>query len=289
MEYVLLVISPLLVCIKTLIQGRYTKTNNPSIKSTFFFNAIFSLIALILLGAIYLRTIPNITTIIFGLIMGLITTLFQAIYLNALKKGPISISGIIISLSILLPTVYGLIFLNESINAFKIIGIVLIVISLILLNISKENDKKINYIYLILIFIAFLLSGTINIFQSVFNALNVANERNELIFFMYCSSFIFSLIFTFLYNPKQKLDYKFNKETIISPILIGIILAVQNILLMYLLTKFDASIYFPVTSALNVIFITLSGYLLFKDKIKTTQIIGIIISIVAVVIINIVF
>lgn len=285
MEYVLLVLSPLLVSIKTLAQGRFTKHNYPTVKQSFFFVSIFSLIAALILGAIYVRGLPNLNTLIFGLIMGIATSLFQVIYLAAFKRGPISISGTIISLSILLPTIYGLAFLNESITTSKIIGIILTISSLIVLNINKKTGK-INILYLILIFIAFILSGSINILQSAFNYLDISNERNYLLFISYLTSFVFSLILAFVYKPKEKLNYKFDLINLFYPILIGILLAVQNILLMYLLTIFDASIYFPVSSALNIVFITLFGLFIFKDKIKTTQIIGIVLSIVSIVIIN---
>ena len=288
MEYVLLVLSPLLVSIKTLAQGRFTKRNYPTVKQSFFFVSIFSLIAALILGAIYIRGLPSLNTLIFGLIMGIATSLFQVIYLAAFKRGPISISGTIISLSILLPTIYGLAFLNESITASKIIGIILTISSLIVLNINKKTEK-INILYLILIFIAFILNGSINILQSAFNYLDISNERNYLLFISYLTSFVFSLILAFVYKPKEKLNYKFDLINLFYPILIGTLLAVQNILLMYLLTIFGASIYFPVSSALNIVFITLFGLFIFKDKIKTTQIIGIVLSIVSIVIINLIF
>lgn len=289
MEYVLLIISPLLISLKTLMQGNFTKKNNINVKQSFLFNALFSLVGAIILAILYLRNLPSLETIIFGLVLGLLTSLFQTIYLLAFKKGPISISGIIISLSILLPTLYGFIFLSEAVTISKISGIVLIIISLILLNISKENEKKINKIYLVLISAAFILSGSINILQSTFNTLKVSNERNVLLFIMYLSSFVFSLIFAFIIKPKEKLVYKINTVNVLSPIITGAILAIQNVLLMFLLTYFGATIYFPVSSALNIVFLTISTIILFKEKIKTTQIIGIVLAIISVIIINVTF
>jgi multidrug transporter EmrE-like cation transporter len=100
---------------------------------------------------------------------------------------------------------------------------------------------------------------------------------------------MFSILFGLIIKPKQKINIHIKSISMLSPIFMGIFNGLQNALLMYLLPIFTASIYFPVSSSLNVCFITIIGVFIFKDKIKITQVIGILLAIAACIIINLVF
>ena len=58
----------------------------------------------------------------------------------AIAVGPLSLSSLMISYSLMIPTFYGIFFLKEPIGIFFLIGLGLLVISLFLVN--KKNDKS---------------------------------------------------------------------------------------------------------------------------------------------------
>lgn len=286
--YLLLIAVPLLGSSKALTQGLFARRKNPSLKENFIFTAIMSLIIVILIGTIFVRSMPSMWTIILGVIIGVLTFIFQSSYLQAFKKGPVSITGIVINLSIILPTIYGMAFLNEKISAFKIIGIVLVISSLILLNLKGKDDKSITVTWIIFLVIAFISAGSCNILQTIFKTLECGKERNELLFVTYLTCFILSTSAALIYKPKEKIDYKMNWFNICMPLIVGAILFGHNVLMMLSLSLMDASFYYPITSAINLLMLFAAGLILFKDKIKTTQIIGVVISIAAIVLLNII-
>lgn len=77
----------------------------------------------------------------------------------ALKHGPLSVTTLVISYSLIIPTFYGIIFLNEGFNVIKLIGLLFLVASLALAVELKKDDKKINLLWLIAITVAFIGNG----------------------------------------------------------------------------------------------------------------------------------
>ena len=60
----------------------------------------------------------------------------------AIKTGPLSISSLIVSYSLVLPTVYGLAILDEPIKVWLIMGIGLLLASLFFINREKKGEEK---------------------------------------------------------------------------------------------------------------------------------------------------
>lgn len=86
----------------------------------------------------------------------------------AIKTGPLSLSSLITSYSLIVPTLYGLIMLNESVELWLIIGIVLLFASLFFINIEKKNEeKKISLKWGIFVLMSFVGNGLCSTLQKV--------------------------------------------------------------------------------------------------------------------------
>lgn len=286
-SYLVLIIVPLLGSAKSILQSIFGKKKHPTLKENFIFTAIMSLVVIIFISIFFIRSLPSLETIIFGVIIGVLTWVFQVSFLQSLETGPVSITSIIVSLCLLIPTIFGMVFMQEAVTYTKIIGLCLIVISLILLNLEIKKDKF-SYIWIIFVALAFVSYGVCNILQTYFKKLPCGDERNELLLVTYIVCFILSLASAFLYKPKEKIDYKINFTNLFFPIVSGLVLAGHNILMMFSLSILDASLYFPITSALKVIMTFIAGLIIFKEKPRLLQYVGVGLGVVAIILVNII-
>jgi len=60
----------------------------------------------------------------------------------AILNGPLSLTSLVIQYSLIIPTVYGLIFLDEPLELMLIVGILLLVVSLFFINKEDARQEK---------------------------------------------------------------------------------------------------------------------------------------------------
>ena len=58
-----------------------------------------------------------------------------------IQKGSLSLTSLVVSYSLIVPTFYGLIFLKESAGFFMYIGLAFLLVSLFLINVKKGDNK----------------------------------------------------------------------------------------------------------------------------------------------------
>ena len=98
----------------------------------------------------------------YSLIFGVFYAVAIAGSVFAVAVGPLSLTALVISLSLMIPTVYGIIFLNEPIGITAVLGLVLLVISLVMVNFQK-GEKNINVKWVIFAGLAFVGNGVCKI------------------------------------------------------------------------------------------------------------------------------
>ncbi len=96
------------------------------------YNAVTSFAAALTLLAVGDFSRLSAFTVLLGIAFGLITALQQIFSLRAIEIGSLSYTTVITSLSMLIPTLSGMIFWNETINVIQVLGILLMVGCLIL-------------------------------------------------------------------------------------------------------------------------------------------------------------
>ena len=286
LPYLLLIIVPIVCDSKTFFQSALNKRTNLDDKGTLLFVAIISFISAIVISACFWRTLPDYRTVIFGVIFGILSGIYQFSYMKSLMDGPMSITVIICNMCIILPVSYGFIFLNETITAAKIIGIGLIFLTLIFLNLRKKEEKKPNKLWIIFVILAFLSAGFSKVIQSYFNTLSCASQSNEFLAISFITTGIITLLGAFIYKPKEKIKYEFNKQTTPLTLAVGVTLAFYNVLVMISLNRVDGSIFFPVTAGLGIILFVLYGLIINKEKLNVYQIVGIASGVVGIVLVN---
>lgn len=285
---------PALLLVITLLSGLggaiikkiYSKYSTNTTRGALFFNAIVSGVCMIAIFIINgFNTKISTFTIIFGIIFGLVTLLQQITNILALKVGPLSYTQVILSLATIIPTFYGVIVNGDELNAFKIVGIILMVACFILSVNFSSTEKKGNILWLILSLIACICTGIIGILQMEHQNSTHKQELNMFLVIAFLVSTIFSVAIFFIIPNKQKeplfIEKVKQKNNLLLYIILilfvfsGIFAGFNNVINLHLSGVMSSVILFPILNGGGLILIVLSSFIFFKEKLNLKQWIGI--------------
>ena len=263
-------------------QSAFTKASSEKTNSPMRFNTFKVGIAFLLFLPISFYNMNmhfHIPTLLFGACYGLslfCSTLFG--YL-ALKNGPMALTSLIVSYSVIIPCFYGIVFLNESVDFFQIIGFLLLLVSMYLL--KWQADKiKLNKSWFLYIIITFFCNGICSVIQKLHQTIYPSSYCNE---FMIYSMFItFALFMVLSVLKKENKNTNSAKYAIASGMLMGI----GNYITLILSSNVNASILFPITSIFSMLFNVIISKLYFKDTFNILQLAGIGLGVISVLLIK---
>jgi drug/metabolite transporter (DMT)-like permease len=208
----------------------------------------------------------------------------------AIRKGSLSLTSLVTSYSLVIPTMYGLLFLGDDAGVFFYIGLALLLISLLVIGLKRDEGEgkvKITAIWIFYVSLAFVGNGLCSSFQTAQQKAFLGAYKTELmilsLLIVAVTLFVFSLIFerdVFLPTVKTCLPYA---------VAFGIINGAVNLFVMMLTGggKLDVSIIFPTISAGGIIATGAVAIFFYKEKLSKMQSAGLVLGILAVVFMNI--
>lgn len=281
MIYLLLIPGILFISAQHIISKQYTvKTKNGNMLMFSFVRTLFALLFFVVCSGGKLnfntRLLPY--SAAFALTYGAATV--GSIY--SIKSGPLSISSLIMSYSLIIPTFYGIIFMNEPVRINTYIGIALLMISLFLINIKKE-DTKFSAVWIIWLIIGFLGNGLCSAVQKIQQITFDGAYKNE---FMIESLILVCgvlFIMTLRQNGGKKNAFK---ECFGYASLNGIANGIVNLLIMVLVTLMPGAVLYPSVSAGGIIVTFIVSLAVYKERFTKMQFTGYIIGIISVILLN---
>ena len=159
-----------------------------------------------------------------GLLFGIVTALSNLYKMLALREGPMHITLLITTSSMIIPALSG-IFFGETLSPAKLF-IILILIGFIYLSLEKKGNQKTNSKWFILCILAFVFQGSIGILQKIHQTSAHKAELNGFLFI----SFICSLIYSRIRAKKSFKELGFNKKHLILAVIGGLCTYTMNIL-----------------------------------------------------------
>lgn len=288
MEYIILLLTVVLIAAVQIIRKNYD-LNHPSggifafCALTCFFGAVFFFCSNGFKFEFCKELIPY--SIAFSLSYG--SSIIFSYF--AIQCGQLSITSLITSYSLVIPTLYAVICLEESIGPLFIIGFCLLLLSLYLIGYRKKcNDTKtgISLKWVIYVTIAFIGNGLCSTIQTAQQRHFLGLYKNELMITSLTIVFIFLAIFA-LYKEKNKIIITLKKGTLYA-FAFGILNGFVNLFVMILSggEKINASIVFPTISAGGIITTVLASVFLYKEKHTKSQFAAMCLGTFAVVLMN---
>jgi drug/metabolite transporter (DMT)-like permease len=205
-------------------------------------------------------------------------------FILAISCGPLSISSLMTSYSLIIPTLYGLVFLRDPISIGLIPGIILLLISLFLINVKNEK-VNISLKWVIYITLAFIGNGMCTVVQKMEQIRFEGKYKNE---FMIVALITVAIFMTIMALIKERKSFKTNAKLAVLPAAAsGLLNGTVNLFVMILSGSMPASLMFPLISAGGIILTFFVSTFLYKERLSPMQIIGVCVGVVSVVLLNI--
>lgn len=281
MQYLLLAVVISMISVQNVLQKHYPKVSEKP--NVFLFSSISTLTALVFFViSSGFRLSFNIEFVPYSIGFGLAYACAMFGNVLSLKLGSLALTSLVTSYSLLIPTLYGMIFLKEPISMLGYIGIVLLIISIFLLNAKKEN-VTITMKWVIVVSITFVTNGLCSTVQKMEQLAFDGGYKNE---FMIVALAIAAALL-FVMGLLQKGDLK--KEALLgmrTALPNGLANGIVNFLVMVLTGLIPNAILFPSISAGGIVLSWILATFVYKEKLSKTQLAGYVIGIASVICLN---
>ena len=288
MDILLLIISLGAYLAANVVKKLYTD-RTASTPHIFLFTSVGSLIAAIVLFAWGGVSAFSWFTALLGILFGTVTALQGIFHMAALKAGPLSYTTVIVSFSTLITALSGMLFFNESPKITQGIGIVLMLVSFVLANVGKGEDKKTNLKWLVFCILTFIGTGAIGIMQKVHQSSDDRAQLNEFLVIAFAvSALICGVAYLFMKGKEKKPEAAEGSSASALPLILftvisGVAVAVNNKLNLYLSGVMESAVFFPVVNGGGLILTTLAALVLFRERLTRVQWLGVGVGILSVV------
>ncbi len=250
--------------------------NRSSSPGVFYFGAVMSVSAMLVFlvsGIGTLRFLPEVLpySIVFAV------SYFAAMMgqFLALRYGPLSLTTLIASYSLLLPTLYGLIFLHDDISPLFFPGLALLILSLLLIYLKRNREKtntSVSWKWIVFLIIGFVGNGMCSIVQKMQQISMEGQFKNELMIYALLLITVLMLLSGRILERGQfrttlREGWKFAVPC-------GLCNGIVNLLTMVLAGMMAASVEFPILSAGSLLVTFLFSVCLYREKLSLRQWIG---------------
>ena len=204
--------------------------------------------------------------------------------LLAIKLGSLSLTLLVYSYSLIIPTFYGLFFLGEEVGLLFYVGLALLFISLFLMN-AKHTGARITLPWIVAVFLAFLGNGLCSTVQMVQQKTFNGQYKSEMMIIALFTVFLVMLTLSLVFQKKEIAPAIRNGGPIAAAC--GVTNGLCNLLVMLLAVRMNASLMFPVISAGGILLTVLVSLLLYKEKLSRGQYLALILGTASVVLMNV--
>lgn len=279
MHYILVIVVAVLGAFESVMKKQYNiKTERPN---AFAFSCVANLAALLFFCiSAGFKLEFNVSAVPYSICFGLCCAACYIGVLTAIGCGSLAITNLIISYSLIVPTIYGIVFLGDSIGVVGYVGIILLFISILLLNLNGEK-VKFSFKWVIAIIIAFFGNGMCSTIQKMQQLKFDGAYKNEFMIIAYAIAVIILLVAALLRGGFGDI-----KPGLAFGALSGVANGAVNYLVMILTGTIANAILFPTISAGGIVISFFVAVLLYKEKLTKLQHLGYIAGIAAVVLLN---
>ena len=199
----------------------------------------------------------------------------------ALSCGPLSLTALITSFSLMIPTFYGLIFLKDPVSFGLYPGLVLLAVSLFLIN-KKGNDAKgVSLKWAICVLLAFLGNGFCSVAQTMQQKQFSGQYKNE--FMITALLIVVGIMGLFVVLKERKSVGKYIRAGWYLSLGCGVFNGMVNLFVMILTGLMNVSLMFPLVSVGGIVLTFIVSKVFYKEKLTTAQHIGFLLGIGAIV------
>ena len=195
--------------------------------------------------------------------------------ITALRNGPMTLTSLFNSLSLIVTTVWGFVFWDDEVTMKVLLGLVLVVVSIFLcLYTGKKEEKKISLKWIIFTLMAFFGNAGCSIVQRT-QQIHFDGQYKYML--MTFATFLSALVCLMIYLCGDKTQSKdILKNSWYFPVTAGSCNVVLNLFVMFLATSsLSPSFIYPVIGVGGLMVVTIFSLFVFREKLKWRQWFGI--------------
>ena len=233
------------------------------------FNIPLYAVCILLFGIGVIGEKLSVFTLLLGIVFGIVTALSNFYQMKALSDGPMHITLLITTSSMIIPTLSG-VFFGEKFSFYKLLVVMILIFFVYLSLGSQGSEKSINKKWLLFVFLAFLCSGSIGVLQKIHQASEHKAELNGFLLVAFACSLIYSRI----RSRKTFKELNFRKRHVLIAVACGICTYAMNMLNLRLSGILPSQLFFPLVNGSSIVFTSLISIFIFKEKLSGKQLIG---------------
>lgn len=234
-------------------------------------------------NGISLETIYSNDWFIYAMLIGIIFIGGFYLFSKSTEKAGVSITAVSSKMSVIIPVIAGFLIFGDKISAVKVIGIMLAIASFYFI-LKPEKKDNIDYKYIVLPLLLFFVSGMNDLSVKYVEHNFLKGETLLFLSIIFFSAFCVGILLLFISNNKN------GRKIVFSSFVGAFILGSLNFWNAWAFIKsmsiFETSILFPIVNVSVVSLATIGGVIIFKEKIRPINLLGILMAIVAISIIS---
>ena len=213
-----------------------------------------------------------------GAVNGLLYLMGFVMLQVSIRKNGVVLSTIFMKLGLLVPMVLAVVAFGEKPEMLQIFGFFLALAAILVINYEKTDEKSKSAGYLVLLI---LLGGGGDAMSKVFEAVGDSAMEDCFLLYTFASALILCLLLVLL--QKQKIG----KWEWLYGMLIGVPNFFCARFLLKSLSDVPATIAYPTFSVATLLTVTLAGVVLYRERLKKKQWIGVVMILGALILLNI--
>lgn len=209
----------------------------------------------------------------------------------SIKEGPLSLTSLVTSYSLLIPTIYGLIAWGESFSLLFAIGLALLIVSIFLIRMEPKAEKnqiekkRLTPKWLLYVILAFIGSGGCSAVQKGQQLAFNGTYKNEFMIVALGITFVAITICALCFEKKETLTHA--KRGLYLYVICGAANGAVNLMVMILSLRMPASVMFPIISAGGILVSAIISMTFYKERLSNLQKVGLLLGVMSIVILNI--
>ena len=234
------------------------------------YNMLAYLVCIVLFGLFMLGESISVYTVLLGLVFGVATALSNLYRMMALSSGPMHITLLVTTSSMIIPTMSG-VFFGEKFSLAKLV-LVLVLIGFIYMSMNGKGGEKINKKWFLCCLTAFIFQGSIGVLQKIHQSSPHKDEANAFLFV----TFICSAVYCIIRSGKEFKQIKLERTTKLLALICGVCIYTMNFLNLKLSGMLPSQLFFPLINGSTIILCSVMSVVVFKERLSKKQLFGLV-------------
>lgn len=202
-------------------------------------------------------------TVLLGMVFGCVTALGAVCKLKALENGPMSLTILLITASMVIPAFSGALFWQEGISVWKITGTLVMIFAGYLA--AGRDEGKTSHVWLAYCIGAFLFIGSVGILQKIHQTSPWREQKTSFLLIAFLTAALLCAVLS--RKPYEKTQsFQLNRKQWLIFGLCSICLTLNNVINLHLSGILPSVLFFPIVNGGTTVLSVLTALILFREK-----------------------